>query len=61
MNRAQGPDRVMDLAFERAPEPGDDLDARLPMAERAAIAADYKRVAGFDPAALNAKPGYAVG
>jgi 2-polyprenyl-6-methoxyphenol hydroxylase-like FAD-dependent oxidoreductase len=58
MNRAQGPDRVMDLAQERAPNPDDDLDARLPMAERAAIAADYKKVAGFDPAALNAKASY---
>lgn len=58
MNRAQGPDKVMDLAQERAPNPGDDLDALLPMAERAAIAADYKKVAGFDPTALNAKPSY---
>jgi len=58
MNRAQGPDKVMDLAQERAPNPEDDLDARLPMSERAAIAAEYKRVAGFDPATLNAKPSY---
>lgn len=57
MNRAQGPDKVMDLAQDRAPNPGDDLDARLPMSVRAAIAAEYKRVAGFDPAALNAKAG----
>ena len=60
MNRAQGPDRVMDLAQARAPQPSDDLDARLPMAERAEIAADYKRVAGFDPAALSAKPSYSA-
>ncbi len=58
MNRAQGPDKVMDIAEERAPEPGDDLDARFPMSERAAIAAAYKKVAGFDPAVLNAKPSY---
>ena len=58
MNRAQGPDKVMDLAQERAPNPEDDLDTRLPMSERAAIAADYKKVAGFDPAALNAKASY---
>jgi hypothetical protein len=48
----------MDLAQERAPNPEDDLDTRLPMSERAAIAADYKKVAGFDPAALNAKARY---
>jgi len=60
MNRAQGPDKVMDLAEERAPDLDDDLDARLPMSERAAIAAEYKRVAGFDPAALNAKASYST-
>ena len=58
MNRAQGPDKVMDLAQDRAPGPGDDLDARLPASERAAIASEYKQVAGFDPAALNAKASY---
>jgi 2-polyprenyl-6-methoxyphenol hydroxylase-like FAD-dependent oxidoreductase len=61
MNREQGPDRVMDLAEERAPSPGDSLDAALPMSERAAIAADYKRTAGFDPAVLNARPSYTPG
>jgi 5-methylphenazine-1-carboxylate 1-monooxygenase len=58
MNRAQGPDKVMDIAEERAPSLEDDLDARLPMEERMAIADEYKRVAGFDPASLNAKPSY---
>jgi 2-polyprenyl-6-methoxyphenol hydroxylase-like FAD-dependent oxidoreductase len=58
MNRAHGPDRVMELAEQRAPGIDDDLSARLPMAERRAIADEYKQVAGFDPAALRAKPQY---
>ena len=60
MNRAQGPDKVMDLAEERAPTREHDLDAVLPHAERAEIAAGYKKVAGFDPASLNARPSYSL-
>jgi hypothetical protein len=30
----------------------------FPMMERATIAAEYKKVAGFDPASLNTKPSY---
>jgi len=60
MNRANGPDQVMELAEQRAPNLGDDLDARLPMAERKAIADEYKQVAGFDPRTLNARASYSV-
>jgi len=60
MNRAQGPDRVMDIAEARAPRPDDDLDALFPWGERAEIAAEYKRVAGFDPQALNAQKSYSL-
>lgn len=58
MNRANGPDQVMELAEQRAPNPTDDLDALVPMAERQAIADGYKRVAGFDPAALTTPSAY---
>jgi 5-methylphenazine-1-carboxylate 1-monooxygenase len=58
MNRANGPDQVMELAEQRAPHQDDDLDAALPMAERQAIADHYKKGAGFDPATLNARPSY---
>lgn len=60
MNRANGPDQVMELAEQRAPDPQDDLDAALPMAERQTIADRYKQVAGFDPQTLNARPSYNV-
>jgi hypothetical protein len=55
MNRAQGPDRVLDLAAERLRAPDADLENALPMTERTQIAAGYKATAGFDPAILNAR------
>lgn len=60
MNRANGPDQVLELAEQRAPDLEDDLDAALPMAERQAIADEYKQVAGFDPRTLNARASYSV-
>lgn len=61
MNREKGPDQVLDLAAERlsGAAPG-ALDTLLPMAEREAIAARYKQVAGFDPATLNRRDSYSV-
>lgn len=58
MNRANGPDQVIELANQRAPGRNDDLDALLPMTERQEIAAGYKKIAGFDPATLNARPSF---
>jgi 2-polyprenyl-6-methoxyphenol hydroxylase-like FAD-dependent oxidoreductase len=60
MNRAHGPDQVMELAEQRAPNRDDDLDALVPMAERQAIADRYKAVAGFDPATMAARSPYAL-
>jgi 2-polyprenyl-6-methoxyphenol hydroxylase-like FAD-dependent oxidoreductase len=60
MNRANGPDQVMELAEQRAPTAADDLDALLPHAERQSIADAYKQGAGFDPATLNARTSYTV-
>lgn len=60
MNRANGPDQVMELAEQRAPERHDDLDAAVPFEERKAIADSYKQVAGFDPAKLNARQSYSA-
>lgn len=54
--RATGPERVMQLAAERAPEGFADIDAVIPFAERAQIAADYKTAAGFLPDVLNERP-----
>ncbi|MCW1428666.1 flavin-dependent oxidoreductase [Novosphingobium sp. JCM 18896] len=59
-NRAQGPDKVLELARQRAADPAADLGALLPVDERAAISADYKRLAGFDPELLNARESWSV-
>jgi 2-polyprenyl-6-methoxyphenol hydroxylase-like FAD-dependent oxidoreductase len=53
-NRQQGPERVMQLVAERAPEGFTDLDAVISRAERETIAAEYKQLAGFDRDRLNA-------
>ena len=58
MNRANGPDQVLELAEERAPNHDDDLEVLLPFAERKQIADNYKKVAGFDPAGLNARESF---
>jgi 2-polyprenyl-6-methoxyphenol hydroxylase-like FAD-dependent oxidoreductase len=55
-NRRNGPDHVMQIVEERAPAGFADIDAVMPLAERQAIAADYKRIAGFDRDTLNARP-----
>lgn len=55
-NRQQGPERVMQIVEERAPNGFTDLEAVVPLAEREAIAAEYKRLAGFDRERLNATP-----
>lgn len=54
--RATGPERVMQLARERAPQGFTDIDEVIPYAERAQIAADYKTAAGFLPEVLNERP-----
>ncbi|GIH98311.1 flavin-dependent oxidoreductase [Planobispora takensis] len=59
-NRRMGPEVVMKLAHERAPDGFDDIEEVVPHAERAAIAASYKRTAGFDPASLNGRPSWSV-
>lgn len=54
--RQTGPERVMLLARERAPEGFAHIHDVIGADELAEIAASYKRAAGFDPAALNARP-----
>ena len=54
-NRGNGPDQVMQLAEERAPDGFDDLDEVAAPEELAAIAEQYKMVAGFDKDELNGR------
>ena len=46
-NRGNGPEQVMQLAHERAPDGFDDIDAVVPLAERQRIADRYRQITGF--------------
>jgi 5-methylphenazine-1-carboxylate 1-monooxygenase len=56
LNRRNGPEQVMQLVEERAPGGFDEVTDVLSRQELEDIAANYKRVAGFQVEALNAKP-----
>ncbi|MFX4219926.1 MAG: flavin-dependent oxidoreductase [Thalassobaculum sp.] len=55
-NRGNGPEQVMQMVEERAPDGFDRIDDVLSAEEREGTAAAYKRLAGFDKDALNARP-----
>lgn len=59
--RETGPERVMQLAAERAPEGFTDIDDVISQEELADIAAGYKRAAGFHPDELNRRASLSVG
>jgi 2-polyprenyl-6-methoxyphenol hydroxylase-like FAD-dependent oxidoreductase len=59
-NRGDGPDRVLDLVHERAPEGFRDLAEVVRPGEVEAIVMGYKRTAGMDPAVLNARESWSV-
>jgi 2-polyprenyl-6-methoxyphenol hydroxylase-like FAD-dependent oxidoreductase len=54
-NRGNGPEQVMQLVNERAPGGFDRIEDVLTRDELEESAAAYKRIAGFDKAALNAR------
>lgn len=56
LNRGNGPEQVMQLAEERAPNGFAHVHEVLSQVELEEIAANYKRVAGFDRDALNSRP-----
>ena len=56
LNRKNGPEQVMQLVEERAPDGFDVVTDVLSQQELEDIANTYKRVAGFQVDALNAKP-----
>jgi 2-polyprenyl-6-methoxyphenol hydroxylase-like FAD-dependent oxidoreductase len=55
-NRALGPERVMRLVAERAPNGFTRIEDVMTAAELAAIAGDYKKTAYFDVDTLNGRP-----
>ena len=56
LNRKNGPEQVMQMVEERAPDGYDKVTDVLTRQELEDIAANYKKVAGFQVDALNAKP-----
>jgi len=56
LNRRNGPEQVMQLVEERAPQGYNVVTDVLSQQELEDIANNYKRVAGFQVEALNAKP-----
>ncbi len=56
LNRRNGPEQVMQLVEERAPNGYDVVTDVLSRQELEDVANNYKRVAGFQVEALNAKP-----
>ena len=46
-NRGNGPEQVMELAEQRAPDGFDDIEQVIPRVELEEIAAQYKQLAGF--------------
>jgi 2-polyprenyl-6-methoxyphenol hydroxylase-like FAD-dependent oxidoreductase len=56
LNRRNGPEQVMQIVEERAPDGFDDVTDVLSHRELEDIAANYKRVAGFQVEGLNSKP-----
>ncbi|WJR80125.1 flavin-dependent oxidoreductase [Bradyrhizobium sp. NP1] len=56
LNRRNGPEQVMQIVEERAPDGFAVVTDVLSQQELEEVAANYKRVAGFQVDALNAKP-----
>lgn len=56
-NRLNGPEQVMQMAEERAPQGFAHVHDVIPQEELQAVSLRYKRLAGFDPAALRARRG----
>jgi len=57
-NRQYGPEIVMQMAEDRAPNGFSHIEDVIPQRELEDIAASFKRAAGFDPATLNNRPSF---
>ncbi|MEM8581282.1 MAG: flavin-dependent oxidoreductase [Pseudomonadota bacterium] len=55
-NRGDGPDKILDVVAERAPQGFEHVEEVISRQELVSQAASYKAVAGMDIAKLNARP-----
>lgn len=53
MHRKDGPDAILDIVGQRAPQGFEDIETVMPRAERQAFADRYRKVAGMDIRGLN--------
>jgi len=59
-NRTAGPERILDIAAERAPRGFRDVHEAIPHDELDEIVRAYQQTAGFDPRILNERPSLSV-
>jgi 5-methylphenazine-1-carboxylate 1-monooxygenase len=59
-NRANGPDQAMEIAHIRAPDGFKHINDIISQTELIDLAAAYKKMAGFDREALNAKAAFPI-
>ena len=55
-NRGDGPDKILDIVADRAPDGFDDIETVMPLVERQAFADRYKAVTGMTIDQLNKRP-----
>ena len=55
-NRGDGPDKILDIVADRAPEGTDDIESIMPLSELQAFADRYKTVTGMTIDELNKRP-----
>lgn len=54
-NRGDGPDKILDIVDERAPDGFDDIETVMSISERQNFADKYKKIAGMDVEGLNGR------
>jgi 2-polyprenyl-6-methoxyphenol hydroxylase-like FAD-dependent oxidoreductase len=59
-NREMGPERVIDLVHQRAPDGFVDINQVISEEELQTVSATYANIGGFEPEELNARPSYTV-
>jgi 2-polyprenyl-6-methoxyphenol hydroxylase-like FAD-dependent oxidoreductase len=59
-NRENGPERIMQLVRDRAPQGFDSIDDVVSREDREAVASQYKKIAGFDPQELNRRRSFSA-
>jgi hypothetical protein len=54
-NRGDGPDYLLEIVAERAPEPVDDIHTVITQEEIEEVGAKYRKITGYDRDTLNSR------